>query len=141
VVYRVDDPELQATDRRESSYCRRSVALSNIRTLEHGSFEMQDGQAWIYISKPQTVARPNARYPIVQSYVDIFVSGCLEQEQRFELKGFAQQCLTTTRDWSEHWVNDRVYPRRPFIYQPKARQIDTLLSEQLPQYFSRIRIE
>jgi hypothetical protein len=141
VIYQVDPPELQATDRRESSYCRRSVAFSNIRTLETGSFAIQDGQAWIYVNKPQTVARPNARYPIVQSYVDIFLSGCLEQEQRFELKGFAQQCVATTHDWSEHWVNDRLYPRRPFIFQPKARQIDTLLSEQLPQYFSRIRIE
>jgi hypothetical protein len=141
VIYQVDEPELKATDRREASYCRRSVAFGDIRTLESGSFAMQTGQAWIYINKPQTVARPSARYPIVQSYVDIFLSGCLEQEQRFELKGFAQQCVSTTHDWSEHWVNDRVYPRRPFIYQPKARQIDTLLSEQLPQYFSRIRIE
>jgi len=50
-------------------------------------------------------------------------------------------CLATTRDWSEHWVNDRIYPRRPFIYQPRSRQIDSLLAQQLPQYFSRIRIE
>jgi hypothetical protein len=73
--------------------------------------------------------------------VDIFVSGCLEQEQRFGLAAFSQQCLSTTTDWSEHWVNDRIYPRRPFAFQPKARQIDSLLSKQLPQYFSRIRIE
>jgi hypothetical protein len=39
------------------------------------------------------------------------------------------------------WVNDRVYPRRPFVVQPKAFQIDSLLSRELPQYFSRIRIE
>lgn len=69
------------------------------------------------------------------------VSGCLEQEQRYGLSGFSRECLATTDGWSEHWVNDRVYPRRPFVYQPKALQIDGLLSTQLPQYFSRVRIE
>ena len=130
-----------ATDRREASYCRKSVVFSASKTLEKGTFRLAAGQAWIYVNRPEGIAEPSARYPIVQSYVDIFLSGCLEQEQRFELSGFAQQCLATPRDWSEHWVNDRIYPRRPFIYQPRSRQIDSLLSQQLPQYFSRIRIE
>jgi len=38
-------------------------------------------------------------------------------------------------------MNDRIYPRRPFIYQPKAGRIDQLLKEHLPQYFQHIRIE
>jgi gamma-glutamylcyclotransferase (GGCT)/AIG2-like uncharacterized protein YtfP len=141
VIYRVEKSELTATDQREASYCRQNVAMSDIRALEKGPFEMTGGQAWIYINRPEAIATPSARYPIVQSYVDIFVSGCLEQEQRFELKGFARQCLATTRNWSEHWVNDRLYPRRPFIFQPRSRQIDSLLSQQLPEYFSSIRIE
>jgi hypothetical protein len=141
VIYRIETDELAATDRREASYCRRGIALAEIRMLEQGTFSLADGQAWIYVSKPEAIATPSARYPIVQSYVDIFLSGCLEQEQRFALKGFAQQCVATTRDWSEHWVNDRLYPRRPFIFQPMARQIDALLSHYLPEYFSRIRIE
>ena len=141
VIYRVETAELAATDQREASYCRRNVPLSDIRALEKTPFEVAGGQAWIYVNKPEAIARPSAKYPIVQSYVDIFVSGCLEQEQRFELKGFARECLTTTRDWSEHWVNDRINPRRPFVHQPRSRQIDSLLSEQLPDYFSRIRIE
>ena len=141
VIYNVETNELLATDRREVSYCRKSVALSAIKTLGKGAFQLTGGQAWIYVNKPEGIATPSARFPIVQSYVDIFLSGCLEQEQRFELNGFAQQCLATTRNWSEHWVNDRIYPRRPFIYQPRSRQIDSLLAQQLPQYFSRIRIE
>jgi hypothetical protein len=141
VIYRVEPDELAATDRREGSYCRQRVALSGIRTLGRGSLEISGVEAWIYVSKPEFIATPDARFPIVQSYVDIFVSGCLEQEQRFELTGFAQQCLATTHDWSAHWVNDRLYPRRPFIFQPRARQIDALLSRHLPEFFSRIRIE
>jgi len=141
VIYRVDIGELTATDQREASYCRRRVPLPDIRALEKEPSPALAGQAWIYTNDARTVATPSRRFPIVQSYVDIFVSGCLEQEQRFELKGFAQECLATTQDWSAHWVNDRLYPRRPFIHQPRAREIDTLLSQQLPEYFAHIRIE
>ena len=141
VVYQVETKELMATDQREALYCRRVVPPSDIKTLEKGPFQISGGQAWIYVNRPEAIATPSAKYPIVQSYVDVFVSGCLEQEQRFELSGFARECLATTGDWSEHWVNDRQYPRRPFIFQPKSRQIDTMLSQQLPEYFSRIKIE
>jgi len=141
VIYRVEPTELAATDQREAAYCRHSVPLPRIRSLEKEPFELAESEAWIYVNRRGAIAVPSAQYPIVQSYVDIFVGGCLEQEQRFELAGFARECVATTRDWSVHWVNDRLYPRRPFIYQPKARQIDTLLAQQLPEYFSRIRIE
>jgi hypothetical protein len=141
VIYEVNPSEVDATDKRESLYCRVSVALSDIRPLERGWAPERDAQAWIYLSLPKSVATADSRNPIVQSYVDLFVSGCMEQEQRSGLEGFTQECLATTAGWSEHWVNDRIYPRRPFIYQPKALQIDRLLSTQLPQYFSRIKIE
>ena len=141
VVYRVEANELAATDRREASYCRSGVSLASIKTLESGGFGIARGQVWIYVNRPDAIASPSAKYPIVQSYVDIFVSGCLEQEQRFDLQGFARQCLASTGGWSEHWVNDRIYPRRPFIFQPKAHQIDALLAKHLPEFFSRIRIE
>jgi hypothetical protein len=141
VIYRVEVSDLMATDQREALYCRASVPGANVLTLEKERFQLPQGQFWIYTNWPQWVAIPSARYPIVQSYVDIFVSGCLEQEQRFELDGFARQCLATTSDWSAHWINDRLYPRRPFIFQPKARQIDALLSQQVPEYFSKVRIQ
>jgi hypothetical protein len=141
VVYEVDPAELLATDKRELSYCRAPVALSDITPLESQFRPAPNAQTWIYVNRPESVASPTSHYPIVQSYVDIFLSGCLEQEQRFGLVEFAKQCLSTTVDWSEHWVNDRIYPRRPFIFQPRARQIDNLLSQELQQYFSRVRIE
>jgi hypothetical protein len=141
VIYRVEPSELAATDRREASYCRVHVPFTAIQALSRDAAHAAGGQAWIYANTPEAIATPSARFPIVQSYVDIFVSGCLEQEQRFDLKGYAQQCLTTTQEWSAHWVNDRLHPRRPFIHQPKARQIDALLQRELPAYFSRIRIE
>ena len=141
VIYRVDAAELAATDRRERSYCRTRVPPEDVKSLERGAHSAPDGQIWIYVNRPASVARPDEKYPIVQSYVDVFLSGCLEQQERYGLTGFAEQCIATTDGWSAHWVNDRIYPRRPFVFQPRAGQIDRLLSTQLPQYFARIRIE
>jgi hypothetical protein len=139
-IYTIDVTEISTMDKREFSYCRLTVEPENYSLLKQ-DIPLSLGQTWIYVNKPDTIATANRRYPIVQSYVDIFLSGCLELEQRFELKDFARQCLVTTSNWSTQWINDRIYPRRPFIYQPKAKQIDQLLNEHLPQYFQHIRIE
>jgi hypothetical protein len=141
VIYQVDQDELAATDKRESSYCRASVPATAIQSLEADFVPAADAQTWIYVSGAEGVALPDARFPIVQSYVDIFIGGCLEQGQRFGLPDFARQCIAMTDGWSQYWVNDRIFPRRPFIYQPKAGQIDKLLAGQLPAYFSHIKIE
>lgn len=139
-IYTIDATEINTMDKREFSYCRLAVEPENYSLLKQ-DIALPLGQTWIYVNKPDTIATANSRYPIVQSYVDIFLSGCMELEQRFELKDFTKQCLVTTNNWSTQWVNDRIYPRRPFIYQPKARKIDQLLNEHLPQYFQHIRIE
>ncbi|HET8670886.1 MAG TPA: hypothetical protein VFM05_09765, partial [Candidatus Saccharimonadales bacterium] len=54
-------------------------------------------------------------------YVDICLNGCLELEATYPLAkeaGFAATFLKTCSDWSKYWVNDRIYPRRAFIYVP-----------------------
>ncbi|HYX65355.1 MAG TPA: gamma-glutamylcyclotransferase family protein [Burkholderiales bacterium] len=141
VIYKVEPQELEATDRRERSYCRARLSGSQINPLGPDFLLAPDAQVWIYVSRGPGVELASTRYPIVQSYVDVFLSGCLEQEERFGVAGFAEQCIETTSGWSEHWVNDRLYPRRPFVYQPRARDIDRLLAKELPAYFSRIRLE
>lgn len=141
VMYGVDATELAATDRREASYCRLAVPAADVLVLDAADRSAPAAQRWIYVSPPAAVAAASDDYPIVQSYVDLFVSGCLEQEERFSLAGFAAHCLATTSGWSRHWVNDRVYPRRPFVFQPRARQIDELLERELPRYFRQIRLE
>ncbi|MGR8932271.1 MAG: gamma-glutamylcyclotransferase family protein [Gammaproteobacteria bacterium] len=140
VIYKISADDIPVMDKRESLYCRQEMVPSSYTLLTPGTRTPQ-GQVWIYANKPESVATANEQHPIVQSYVDIFVSGCQEQEQRYALKNFAKECLVTTSNWSTAWVNDRLYPRRPYIYQPKAGQIDKLLQQQLPDYFQQIRIE
>jgi len=138
-VFRSDD--IKATDRRESSYCRFSVSPDQIRVLT-GADIPANGQYWIYVNKPDYRAPASERLPLVQSYIDIFLTGCQQLSQRAtEFDGnFAVACLETTKGWSTHWVNDRLYPRRPFIYQPNAGWIDRLLNEHIPE-FQSVRIE
>jgi len=141
VVYAVEPEEIGATDARESSYCRSAVLPASIAVLDPGFALPDNAQLWIYVTDPRRVAPPDARYPIVQSYVDVFLSGCLEQEERFHVSDFARRCIETTTGWSEHWVNDRIYPRRPFVHQPRAGAIDRLLSSTVPGEFDSIRLE
>ena len=141
VAYSVDAAELAATDAREASYCRARVPPAALAPREQGFAFPADAQAWIYVGTPESIAPPDARFPIVQSYVDVFLSGCLEQEERHGIAGFADECVATTSDWSASWVNDRIFPRRPFVHQPRAHRIDALLAARLGALFSGIRIE
>lgn len=140
VVVDVPASEVPALDAREYIYCRVGVPAPNVSALG-GSGGALSGQAWIYVNKADSLALPSEQVPIVQSYVDEFLSGCMELEDANALDGFARNCILTTTDWSTHWVNDRIFPRRPQVYQPKAKRIDALISAELPVEFAAIRIE
>lgn len=102
----------------------------------------QDAYYWVYVNKANHIGEASVNYPIIQSYVDIFISGCIEIEEKYNLKHFAKECVKTTHGWNTlHWVNDRIYPRRPFVYVPKAREIDETLSDVIPLEFKNIRFD
>lgn len=140
VMFAVDRADMAAIDKREASYCRSEVPASHIQALQSGT-SLPQGQYWIYLNSHTSIAFPSADKPLVASYVDIFLSGCLEQEEQQLLTGFALRCIKSTTDWSPFWVNDRIYPRRPFIHQPRAAQIDRLLDTALPELFRQIVLE
>lgn len=139
VVFEVPAVEIPALDIREYVYCRVLVPPGALSMLDGG--DAVAGQTWIYVNIRSSLGLASDTVPLVQSYVDIFLSGCLEMEQRFALEGFADRCITTTSDWSEHWVNDRLFPRRPMATFPQAKAVDSLLSRRLPEQFAAIRIE
>jgi hypothetical protein len=111
----LNDEGKLASDAREINYCRTEVDPATIKMLD-GSTVPASSQIWIYTTKPSRVAAPDSRHPIVQSYVDIFITGCLQMQARVSEMDFdfVEQCVLTTDGWSKHWVNDRIYPRRPF---------------------------
>jgi hypothetical protein len=141
VLYQIKDAaDLAAIDAREAIYCRLPVEGQRYQLLAPETPPVT-GEVWIYVSLQQALRTAEVNFPLVQSYVDVFLSGCIELEARFHLSGFASECVTTTTDWSTHWINDRIYPRRPHIYQPKARQIDKLIHDELPAFFPAIRLD
>ncbi|ARM35376.1 gamma-glutamylcyclotransferase [Legionella longbeachae] len=141
IIYRVSDPkEIYSYDKRETVYCRKELSTEQIKIYTNNIPEKI--QVWIYCSKSIQDDQPSPEFPITQSYVDIFIRGCIKIEEKFNIKDFAKKCILTTDNWPEHhWVNDRIYPRRPSAYEPYARKIDELLKELLPNQFKNIRIE
>lgn len=137
----LSDGKLSA-DAREIDYCRAAVDPAAIKMLD-GSTVPPSSQIWIYVTKPESLLPPDKVNPIVQSYVDIFITGCIQLQARVPKPDldFVEQCVLTTHGWSRHWVNDRIYPRRPFHYQPNAFKIDKYLNKLLPEFVEAIRIE
>lgn len=138
VIYEVDEEELKLTDIRERGYERLKIDSNNVE-----DFSAQIGKSaniWIYANQFENKEIPNSNlpckeFPIVQSYVDMCISGCLEIESMYpnaKRNDFTVDFILSTFFWSKFWVNDRIYPRRPFIYKPNAYEIDKLLKENLP---------
>lgn len=132
VIYRVSDSEFAATSEREKDYKPTRIDRSAITMLD-GSSVAPEGEFWYYASRDKKTA--NAEHPIVQSYVDICMDGSLEIEAMYPLARdarFAEQFVKTCTDWKTPWINDRIFPYRPFIYMPRASKIDEILSKVLP---------
>jgi hypothetical protein len=141
VIYPVSDDELIATDARERDYQRTPFPRSAITILD-GSPAPPPGEYFFYASKSKKPV--NAEHPIVQSYVDICIDGCLQIEEMYPLARdahFAETFVKTCTDWKTPWINDRIFPYRPFIYMPRAFDIDKILSRCLPDdLFHKITI-
>jgi len=129
-------------DDRQKQYCRQRVPVKSITTfINKESNALEDGDYWTYVTRSEFANSPNPNYPIVQSFVDEFISGCLEVGKKFDIPSFADECVESTYGWETNWVNDRIYPRRPEVKQPYAQEIDTVLARKAPLAFSRITIE
>lgn len=61
-----------ATDQREAYYCRAAIAPANIQLLD-GSTTPENSQFWIDVNQSDAGQPPNERFPMVRSYVDIFI--------------------------------------------------------------------
>jgi len=142
VIFQVSQQQLDAFDQRETGYKREKIDQKDVQMLD-GNKSAPDGNIWFYANTKKSYASPE--FPIVQSYVDICLNGCLEIEATYPLAkeaSFAETFIKTCTDWSKYWVNDRIYPRRAFIYVPNASNIDGLIQKVLgEEVFSSIEIE
>ncbi|HEX8174645.1 MAG TPA: gamma-glutamylcyclotransferase family protein [Pyrinomonadaceae bacterium] len=142
VIFPVTGEQATRFDDREKGYSRQLVSPTDITMLDGRKELKSDSIVIIYVT--DSVEVPSFQYPIVQSYLDICVTGCQELEGAYPLakeNEFTYNFFTKTDGWSEYWVNDRIYPRRPHIYQPNARDIDKLINQYQPELFKKIQIE
>ena len=119
VMFKVDRNIIAAFDQRERHYCRYQVDTRDIELLSHRD-DLTKGQVWIYLPSRSIRLKPSKEYPIYQSYIDIFLRGCLELEQKFHLTGFSKNCVIKTADWSKDLKNDR---SKNTIYQNEINQL------------------
>lgn len=139
IIFEIEESFLPVIDKREFLYHREQVNLNDIEFTSN-QFEINtDDNIWIYITDKPSLA--SKEFPIIQSYVDVCLSGAMQLEEEFNLENFAIDFIKTTKQWSPSWVNDRIFPRAPHIHQPDAYRIDIMLSENINQYFSKIIIE
>jgi hypothetical protein len=62
-------------------------------------------------------------------------------EKQFSLQNNANDCVKQTVSWNYSWINDRLIPRRPWVYRPYAIKVDQLIKKHLPTELERIRVE
>ncbi len=118
----VSDQELLRFDVRERGYRRESVSRSALEMLVPETLD--SFPIWTYVI--DTPRKPTIMAPILQSYVDVVLDGCLVLGE-----DFAREFLRTTSGWEHPWQNDRSEPRylRADANLPSLDRIDELLAE------------
>src|SRR5262249_28015454 len=114
VIFPVTQAELASYSQREVGYKPTAIAASQIARLDCTS-SGPDGDIWYFANTQKRYA--SAARPMVQSYVDVCLTGCLEIETTYPLAkqaNFAERFVRTTSNWGPPWINDRIYPWRPF---------------------------
>jgi hypothetical protein len=130
VIYPVEGADMSNFDAREKGYVRVEVPLSQMEAVGWQRLP-ESGRVWTYVpvvpveagTSSAGVTKPDAMYPLLQSYIDVVVEGGLEYGA-----DFAREILETTDGWSNFWLNDRELARRPWVHDPRSETVDTLLS-------------
>lgn len=142
VIFPVASAEFAAYGEREVGYQLTKIDPSQITMLD-GSQTVPEADIWFYGNTEKRF--PSSEHPIVQSYVDVCLDGCLEIEAMYPLArqaNFAEQFVKITSNWQPPWINDRIYPWRPSVCVPRASQIDALIQKVLGKdLFAKITLK
>jgi hypothetical protein len=125
VLFRIPHSLLAGFDRREVGYDRVAISKQDLELLppyqefsdtnskQDIVLEIQSNEPiWIYVPQVNYCAEANEDHPILQSYVDTVMQGCLE----WGGKEMAQEFVLTTFDWSPYFLNDTPSSRRPWLF-------------------------
>lgn len=129
VLMEIAPHELPRFDARERFYHRVIIPQQAITALSGENLSF--ATVWAYMTS--CPGEPSDAYPLVQSYIDVILTGCLVIGA-----DFAAEFIQTTTGWSTAWLNDRIYPRyqRAMPDTPQAVEIDRQLQALVPHAFS-----
>jgi hypothetical protein len=132
VLYPVGGDDMTRFDARESGYVRVEVPRAQIEPVSWQRLP-QDGHIWVYVPvrtglpPGEGLPLPDGRFPLLQSYIDVVLEGCLEHSP-----DYARELIETTADWSQFWLNDRELARRPWVHDTRYSIVDALLAKTAP---------
>lgn len=139
VIFQVPTMDIPDFDRREVGYTKIRIPLEYITiqnaTATTTSYQQQsyrqqadftftsNDNIWLYVPLPGHIHYADENHPLLQSYVDTVLQGCLE----WGGPTMAEQFILTTGGWSEYFLNDTPSSRRPWLYRKEYNTIDELL--------------
>jgi hypothetical protein len=138
VLYPVEGAEMTAFDGREHGYVRVEIPHADIEAVSWQAIPVK-GRIWTYVpdipgKDPGTaLSAADARFPLLESYIDVVIEGGLEYGPEF-----AREIIATTKGWSTFWLNDRVLPRRPWVFDRHSAAVDELLAAFAPHFSDRL---
>ncbi|ETX12227.1 hypothetical protein MUS1_01070 [Marinomonas ushuaiensis DSM 15871] len=93
-------------DERERGYHRAMIAPEQL--MPYQEEPLPEGTYWVYYT--DNIVEPSPNSPIVLSYLDVILSGCLEHGD-----AFTKDFLMLTKGWTSPLLNDRQTPRYPRV--------------------------
>jgi hypothetical protein len=135
VLFRITHDMIPAFDRREVGYDRVEIDREHLEFVPADKIykesldtplQIQSNEhIWVYIPQQSYCLTANEDHPILQSYVDTVMQGCLE----WGGESMAVQFVQTTTGWSTFFLNDTPSSRRPWLYRKEYSTIDRILSD------------
>jgi len=111
VLVEVEESEFEQFDKRERGYQRVQVDVSKLSFYEDG-IDLENGSqevcVWLY--QASEVVPPCTKHPVVFSYLDVILAGCLEYSE-----AFCEDFVQLTKGWHYAMLNDRQMPRYPRV--------------------------
>ncbi|KAL7466089.1 hypothetical protein ACHAXS_006381, partial [Conticribra weissflogii] len=126
VLFRIPLSELPDFDRREAGYRRVAIPHRHLRfpPEQHRGLDVLPTEPmYVYVPLPSHALLPDENHPLLQSYVDTVLQGCLE----WGGLRMAERFVRTTGGWSPYFLNDTPSSRRPWMFRKQYDVIDGLL--------------
>lgn len=128
VLFEINNEDVSKLDTRELPHGYQRVCLDKAQLILLETGSAPETSFWAYLVSKAGI--PDSECPIIQSYLDVVIAGCLEIGQEF-----AEEFINTTFSWEGKWINDRIEPRyqRAMGGSISASKIDSILQKNVPE--------